>query len=128
MNTRTLLTIATLLFGASTVGMAQSIPANSQPTAGQQGWKCKSGYVERANKCIRLADASDDEIRQALIAESLSSYPGSCPCPYNVDRGGRRCGRRSAYSRPGGRSPLCYASDVSDEAVRKARQTTSKDR
>lgn len=60
---------------------------------------------------------SDASIRQALIARSLASYAGSCPCPYNVDRGGRRCGGRSAYSRPGGASPLCYAGDVSDAAV-----------
>jgi hypothetical protein len=27
-------------------------------------------------------------------------------------RNGRACGGRSAYSRPGGASPLCYPSDV----------------
>lgn len=35
-------------------------------------------------------------------------YTGSCDCPYHTDRAGRRCGARSAYSRPGGRSPRCY--------------------
>lgn len=33
---------------------------------------------------------------------------GSCDCPYDYARNGSRCGGRSAYSRPGGRSPVCY--------------------
>ena len=49
---------------------------------------------------------------QRAIRQSIAAYSGSCPCPYSVDRGGRRCGGRSAYSKPGGAAPLCYASDV----------------
>ena len=64
---------------------------------------------------------TDAEIKQILITESLARYPGNCPCPYNVDRAGRRCGKRSAYSRPGGASPLCYPSDVPDEMVKEYR-------
>ncbi len=56
---------------------------------------------------------SDAEIVKLLISRSLSLYSGNCPCPYNTTRRGRKCGRRSAYSRPGGASPLCYARDVS---------------
>ena len=63
------------------------------------------------------AALSDDAIRAAIIQQSLASYYGSCPCPYSTDRGGRRCGGRSAYSKPGGASPHCYSSDVSDEMV-----------
>lgn len=48
---------------------------------------------------------------QAEIRRSIANYKGSCPCPYSVDRAGRKCGRRSAYSRPGGAQPLCYPSD-----------------
>ena len=66
----------------------------------------------------------DAEIKQILIKESLARYPGNCPCPYNVDRAGRRCGKRSAYSKPGGASPLCYPSDVSDEMVKEYRKRT----
>lgn len=54
------------------------------------------------------------EARAAIILQSIASYPGSCPCPYNRDRAGRRCGGRSAWSRPGGYSPICYENDVSD--------------
>ena len=61
---------------------------------------------------------TDNEVRDLIIKESLQSYPGNCPCPYNTMRNGRRCGGRSAYSRPGGYSPLCYPKDVTDQMVR----------
>jgi hypothetical protein len=64
---------------------------------------------------------SDAEVKQRLIRQSIAAYAGSCPCPYNVDRGGRRCGARSAYTRPGGHAPLCFASDVTPAMVRAAR-------
>lgn len=60
---------------------------------------------------------SDRQIKTILIQESLASYSGSCPCPESRDRAGRRCGGRSAYSRPGGASPLCYESDVTNQMV-----------
>lgn len=60
---------------------------------------------------------SDAKIKSLLIQQSQAGYSGSCPCPDNVDRGGRRCGKRSAYSKPGGASPLCYASDVTPQMV-----------
>lgn len=66
---------------------------------------------------------SDANIRALLVERSIASYSGSCPCPYNVDRGGRRCGGRSAYARPGGASPLCYPSDVTDEQVQRFRSS-----
>ncbi|MQW86170.1 SH3 domain-containing protein [Sinorhizobium saheli] len=56
---------------------------------------------------------SDAVIVPRIIAESISSYSGSCPCPESRDRSGRRCGRRSAYSKPGGADPICYPGDVS---------------
>lgn len=69
---------------------------------------------------------TDAEIRQILVNQSIARYSGSCPCPYNTDRGGRRCGGRSAYSRPGGASPLCYPRDVSDAAVAAYRARTER--
>jgi hypothetical protein len=67
--------------------------------------------------------ATDAQIKQKIIQESIDSYPGNCPCPYNADRAGRSCGRRSAYDRPGGYAPKCYASDVSAAEVRAYRQS-----
>jgi hypothetical protein len=63
------------------------------------------------------APKTDAEIKQAIINESIASYRGNCPCPYNTDRAGHRCGARSAYSRPGGASPICYAKDVTQKMV-----------
>ena len=64
------------------------------------------------------AQQSDAAIRKAIVQQSIAAYSGSCPCPYSTDRAGRSCGRRSAYSRPGGASPKCYPSDVSAAEVR----------
>ncbi len=69
---------------------------------------------------------STEEIKQAIIRESIAAYPGTCACPYNVARNGSSCGRRSAYSRPGGYAPLCYPSDVTDEMVEKYRKQHSR--
>ena len=64
------------------------------------------------------APQTDETVRRAIIQESLAGYPGNCPCPYNVDRRGHSCGRRSAYSRPGGYAPICYPSDVTPAMIR----------
>jgi len=66
---------------------------------------------------INSSPLSDQQIRKQIIQDSIDSYPGSCPCPYNVDRAGRRCGNRSAWSKPGGYSPICYDSDISEEII-----------
>jgi hypothetical protein len=60
---------------------------------------------------------TDEQIKQKLIQHSIEQYPGNCPCPYNTDRAGRRCGGRSAYNRAGGYSPLCYPNDVTQKMV-----------
>lgn len=60
---------------------------------------------------------TDDQVRERMIQESISAYPGKCPCPYHSMSNGRSCGGRSAYSKPSGASPLCYAQDISDAAV-----------
>lgn len=58
-----------------------------------------------------------DQIVQEIIQRSLAGYSGNCPCPYNRMRNGRSCGGNSAYSKPGGASPLCYPSDVSQAMI-----------
>lgn len=64
------------------------------------------------------ADVSDDQIRKAIVAESIAAYPGRCPCPYHTDSAGRRCGGRSAYSRAGGYTVICFAEEVTEEQIR----------
>ncbi|MES5097837.1 SH3 domain-containing protein [Agrobacterium sp. BA1120] len=56
-------------------------------------------------------------IIQRIITESVASYPGSCACPYSTDRRGKRCGNRSAYSKPGGYAPICFAQDVTNSMI-----------
>jgi hypothetical protein len=68
------------------------------------------------------ARLSDEQIRELVVQESLRSYPGNCPCPYNVDRAGRQCGQRSAWSRRGGYAPICFTREVADEQVRRYRE------
>jgi hypothetical protein len=63
---------------------------------------------------------SDAQVRQAIIQDSIARYQATghpCACPDNLARNGSRCGRRSAYSRPGGASPLCFDRDVTDGMV-----------
>lgn len=58
-----------------------------------------------------------NEVIDAIIKASLRSYSGACPCPYNTMKSGRRCGGNSAYSKPGGQSPICYSTDVTDRMI-----------
>jgi len=74
-----------------------------------------------ATPCV-AAPLLDAQIKQAIVQESLASYPGNCPCPYNTDRRGHSCGARSAYSRPGGYAPICYAAQVTPAMVREYRR------
>ncbi|ANF81359.1 hypothetical protein A3K93_03560 [Acinetobacter sp. NCu2D-2] len=66
----------------------------------------------------KQSSQSVDAIKQKIIKESIESYPGNCPCPYNTVRNGSRCGKRSAYNRAGGYSPIGYTEDVSDRMVK----------
>jgi hypothetical protein len=65
----------------------------------------------------QTAKKTDSEIKKLIINESIASYKGSCPCPYSTDKAGKNCGARSAYSKPGGASPLCYEKDVTQKMV-----------
>ena len=60
---------------------------------------------------------SDDEIAKAIIQESIANYSGPCACPYNSMKNGSSCGKRSAYSKPGGEAPVCYRADVKEEDI-----------
>lgn len=56
-------------------------------------------------------------IKRQMIQQSIQNYPGNCPCPYNRASNGSSCGGRSAWSRPGGRSPICFAEDITNSMV-----------
>lgn len=76
---------------------------------------------------VFATELSDDWIRGILINESRMNYPGNCPCPDNLDRAGRRCGKRSAYSKPGGYAPLCYPVDVTREMIERFKRERRSD-
>jgi len=61
---------------------------------------------------------SDTQVKKRIIAESIAEYPGPCACPFNQARNGSSCGKRSAWSKPGGYSPICYADEVTPEMVK----------
>ncbi|AVO77099.1 MULTISPECIES: hypothetical protein [Klebsiella] len=65
---------------------------------------------------------SDDQVRQRIIDDSVASYPGTCACPFNTARNGSSCGGRSAWSKVGGYSPICYKKEVTKEMVKAWRQ------
>ena len=65
---------------------------------------------------------SDEEIIQVIIYKSIATHRGNCACPYNRTTNGSKCGRRSAYSRPGGYQPMCYPSDVPKEMIEEFRR------
>ena len=62
-------------------------------------------------------DLSDSQVKAMMIQDSIASYSGRCPCPYNLASNGSQCGRRSAYSKPGGYAPLCYDTDITVEML-----------
>lgn len=80
-----------------------------------------AGILFAGGSALANSSVSDEAIRLLMIQNSISSYPGACPCPYSVMRNGSQCGKRSAWSKPGGRSPLCYPTDISDGMVKKYR-------
>jgi hypothetical protein len=55
-------------------------------------------------------------IQQSRSAYYATGYP--CACPDDLMRNGRRCGERSAHSRPGGAAPKCYPNDVTAEDIK----------
>lgn len=60
---------------------------------------------------------TDEEIKQRVTQESIASYPGNCPCPYSHAANGSKCGKRSAWSKAGGYSPICYPDEVTPQMV-----------
>lgn len=75
------------------------------------------GFAASAKEQVPDAKLVDEQVKQQIIQESIESYPGNCPCPYNLARNGSRCGKRSSWSRAGGYAPICYKEEITDEMV-----------
>lgn len=89
--------------------------------AGGLGFLVAAAFIAASISCA-LADPSDDEVKQLIIQGSIDSYPGNCPCPYNRASNGSKCGKRSAWSRAGGYSPICYPEEVTQQMIESWRQ------
>ncbi|HHT0092680.1 TPA: hypothetical protein ACT3KR_001776 [Raoultella planticola] len=65
---------------------------------------------------------TDDQVKQRIIDDSIASYPGTCACPFNTARNGSSCGRRSAWIKAGGASPICYKKEISKAMIKEWHQ------
>jgi len=74
-----------------------------------------------ASPAVGAEALTDAQVRKRMIDESIAAYHGACPCPDSKNRSGRKCGKNSAYSKPGGQAPLCYPEDIPDDQVDKYR-------
>ncbi|WP_405030749.1 SH3 domain-containing protein [Pleomorphomonas sp. JP5] len=97
----------------------------SVPSLGLTGWVHRD-YVAEGTTAALVAPAQSAAPKAAPALKAAKPSPpklrtqpapgnpirdpvyGSCDCPYDYARNGSRCGGRSAYSRPGGREPVCY--------------------
>jgi hypothetical protein len=70
------------------------------------------------NSLAKTQVLSDAQVKQKVIEESIAAYPGPCACPFNQARNGSSCGKRSAWSKPGGYDPICYASEVTPQMIK----------
>lgn len=78
-----------------------------------------------SNIATAKGTVSDAQVKQAIIDESIAAYPGTCACPFNSARNGSACGGRSAWSKAGGFSPICYKKEVTKEMVKQWRDSHS---
>ncbi|MBD2472387.1 hypothetical protein [Nostoc sp. FACHB-145] len=81
---------------------ASQIPSLDYSTA--------NSYAVVANQNNNFANVNS-ETNPPSHSPIRQATSGSCSCPYDIDKAGRSCGGRSAYSRPGGSHPICYLDD-----------------
>jgi hypothetical protein len=105
-------------------GLATSLSAAPSSKAGLPEEKIPGGDTKRKVEGALTAAA----IAAIIVQASREQYHAGgrpCACPDDTMRNGRACGGRSAYSRPGGASPLCYPSDVPIAMIETYRQRSA---
>ena len=80
-------------FGQPQQAAATSVPGTKPPVSKAQSAPTTTAQLKR-----------HDPIRPARSGQG-------CECPYDRAANGSICGARSAWSRPGGRKPVCYTDD-----------------
>jgi hypothetical protein len=79
-----------------------------------------------ASISIAETPLTDQQIAATIVMASRDAYYQTghpCACPEDSARNGSRCGKRSAYSRPGGAEPYCYVTDVPKDKIEAYRAT-----
>ena len=61
--------------------------------------------------------ASDADIREQIVKDSIANYKGICPCPYSIHPDGTQCGYRSAFHKNSSTKPICYEINVTLKMV-----------
>lgn len=106
--------------------VATLAPQRTQPSNAEAG-QVAVGKSETApsSPTKRTAEVlTGAAIAALIVAESRRAYytrGRPCACPDDRMRNGRSCGSRSAYSRPGGATPLCYPADVTAVMIKNHR-------
>jgi hypothetical protein len=96
--------------------------ARNTPPAKSAAAPAPSPAPSNAKRTAEILTAA--AIAALIVAESRRAYHAGgkpCACPDDSMRNGRACGSRSAYTRPGGASPLCYPTDVSEAMIKSYR-------
>ncbi|MEX0272148.1 hypothetical protein AB3R30_23775 [Leptolyngbyaceae cyanobacterium UHCC 1019] len=91
-----------------------AITSSPSPSSAPQIVEKKPEPTEPVSSGTPLPEVSVEPSPVATIDSTTpirESASGSCDCPYDTDSRGRSCGRRSAYSKPGGAAPICYVGD-----------------
>jgi len=93
--------IASLIISISLISLAS---AHSGRTDSSGGHKNNSNGTYHYHNSGSSSSSS---------SSSSTSYSGSCACPFDTASDGSNCGARSAWSKSGGKAPVCYeAQDV----------------
>jgi hypothetical protein len=104
---------------SQTAAIAQSSTPIAQPRT------IAAPKVDEKNKRNVETALSAAAIAALVVAASRNAYYATghpCACPDDSMRNGKKCGSRSAYSRPGGAAPLCYVQDVTATMIEAYRQ------
>jgi hypothetical protein len=116
----------------ATLPTADAKPTRVRPDAdtqaGEQSAKLPPPEKPAATEERRKAEVAltATAIAAILIRSSRDQYYATghpCACPDDLMRNGRACGARSAYSRPGGASPKCYPTDITEGMIRDYRRS-----
>lgn len=115
-------TVVCCLLLSSVHALAQDAGVNTQtPATKAQPVALPDAQPEEPAPSKTKKVLSQAAVVAAIIAASIAYYKmdsgGPCACPNDVDRGGRKCGKRSAHSRSGGYDVTCYPSDVTPEMI-----------